>query len=341
MSCSANKLRLQKRSHRIVMAISMQAISGAVQARDIERQLHYVVTVEARQTWKRSDPKTGEEWSKATTTQRYEITTRLKSDGQLQVRNLEDLDRNTRFEAKIIFLARRAKKEFEASGHPFQLPRTPEEKAALSNRMQEDISACKGDQRCNSDVTMRYASIFAALEYPAALEEDTVPGTYLYFLPFHGCAEQSRVTLEMQIDGVRFNKDVDRLVPFSEHHSADSIDSSDGLALCDHFGATIDTQDSTRSMYLDNVFIPRPVGATIHTENGHTSTQQEPQPVPSAVVDWLAATLRHAASSGSVTTTLPLPLSLNGNSTWLGLWQGAAKVSFQWSFTEVAPVATR
>jgi len=49
--------------------------------------------------------------------------------------------------------------------------------------------------------------------------------------------------------------------------------------------------------------------------------------------------LRQAPASGNASATLPLPMSLNGNSTWLGLWQGTAKVTLQWSFSEVTPQA--
>lgn len=70
--------------------------------------------------------------------------------------------------------------------------------------------------------------------------------------------------------------------------------------------------------------------------NGHTSRETQYQPMPSAALDWMNEDLRHAPATGSTSATLPLPLSLNGNSTWLGLWTGTAKVSMQWSFREVA-----
>lgn len=304
-------------------------------AAPIERELHYVVTVEAQQTWEKHEPKTGEEWSKATSTQHYEVTTRLISDGKLEVRNLQALNLDERMEAKIVYLARRAKKEFEASGQPFHLPKTEAERQAFSNRRQADEFKCQKDLQCYSDVELRYASILAAVDWPEALEDETVPGTFFYFVPYRGCPEKSRVTLEIQIDGMRYNKDDKKVIPFSEHHSADTTDASDGTWLCQHFGATIDTQDKNKSMYLDNVFIPRPIGISTFTESGHTSRTPEPQSVPTAVVEWLAATLRHAPPSGSASAVVPLILPLNANATWLGLWKGSAKVAFTWSFTEV------
>ncbi|GAC1619718.1 MAG: hypothetical protein NVS9B10_00710 [Nevskia sp.] len=302
------------------------------------RQLHYLVTVEAEQSWHKNDPKyPGEQWSKATTKQRYEVTTRLRSDGELQLRNLNDFDPPTRFEAKTIFLARQAAKAFAQEGKPFHIPHTEAEKAALSAEVQAAMADCKESMACRNERMLRYAAIYAVIENPQALEPDTEPGTYDYFLPYPGCLDSSRVTLEMQIDGVRFNKTQKEFVPFSEHHSADTVNGSDGLALCKHYTAVIDTQDKSKPMYLDNVFVPRPIGTTTYTEGGHTSTTPEPQPMPGAAIEWVAATLRHAAVSGKAATTVPLSLSLNGNSTWLGLWTGTAKVEVEWSFTEVPP----
>lgn len=322
--------------HWLLLALAT-LLPTALQAAPIERQLRFVVTVDAQQSWKKNDPKyPGEQWSKATSKQRYEVATNLRSDGALEVRNLLDPDLSTRLEAKTIRLARLAKKQFEASGKPFKLPTTDAEIQALNRQMQLDVSSCKGNVTCNSDTTLRYAAIFAAIQYPEALEPDTEPGTYQYFTAFKGCPGSSRITVDMQIEGVRYNKSSDKFVKFSERRNADTVNASDGLPLCDHFTAVIDTEDKAKPMWLENVFVPRPEGITEFTENGHTSRTQEPQPMPSAVLEWLEATLKNAASSGKASVVLPLPLSLNGNSTWLGLWVGTAKVDFEWAFTPVA-----
>ena len=311
---------------------------GTPTPKPIDRELHYVITVDAEQDWHKNDPKyPGEQWSKATTKQRYEVTTRLRSEGELEVRNLNDFDPPTRFEAKTIFLARQAARAFAREGKPFHIPQTAAEKTALSSEVQVAMAECKDSAECRNERMLRYAAIFAVIENPDALKPDTEPGTYLYFLPYAGCTDISRVTLEMQIDGVRFNKTQKDFVPFSEHHSADTVNGSDGLALCKHYNAVIDTRDREKPMYLDNVFVPRPIGTTTYTEGGHTSHTPEPQPVPGAAVEWVAALLRHAPVRGKASATVPLTLSLNGNSTWLGLWTGSAKVDVEWNFTEVAP----
>jgi hypothetical protein len=302
----------------------------------VERELKLVVSVEATQDWKKNDPQfPGEQWSKATATQRWEIRTRLKSDGVLHGYDLLDPDLDTRMWAKTAHLARQAKKMLDRPGQPFQLPRSEAEKSAFMRKVQERDIACKGDVACRRNLTMESAAIMAAIQNPELLEPDDTPGRFLYFLPFAGCAEQSRVQLSLAIEGVRYNKTSDKLVPFSERRQADTVDASDGLRLCDHFLATIDTQDPQKRMRQETLYIPTPVGVTLYTESGHTSRTEQPQPLVGAALDWVNNTLRHAATTGTATTTLPLPLSLNGNSTWLGQWTGTAKVTMQWSFEPV------
>lgn len=326
----------------VALALLAAPVSAAPAAspKPLERELHFVVTVDAEQSWAKDDPKhPGKQWSRAVAHQRWEVRTRLRSNGHLEVRDLLDPDISARMDAKTIFLARQAKAQLEQSGKPFKLPQNDEEKSALMQQMQEQIFSCKGEPTCTHDLTLQYAALMAAIEHPEALEDDTVPGQYLYFLPYKGCPEESRVTLNLAIDGERFNKDVDRLVSFSERRSADTQDASDGLALCEHFTAVVDTRDSKRPVKQETIFVPRPVGVTDYTERGHTSHAEEPEPLIGAALDWVNDTLRQAAESGSASATLPLPMSLNGNSTWLGVWQGTAKVTLQWSFAEVPPAA--
>ena len=325
-------------SARILPVAALTFLSGAVAAQSLERELRVIVTIEAAQDWKKNDPEyPGEQWSKATGSQRWEIRTRLRSDGTLHAYDLLDPDLDTRMWAKTVHLARQAKKLLDRPGQPFELPRTAEEKANFMREVKVKDMACKGDTACRRRHTMQTAAIMAAIENPELLEADDLPGRYLYFLPYPGCLEESRVSLSLSIEGVRYNKTVDEFVPFRERRSADTVNASDGLALCEHFAATIDTQDPERRMRQETIFIPRPVGTTEYTESGHTSRRQEPQPLIGAVLNWANASLRHANTRGDTSVTVPLPLSLNGNSTWLGQWTGVAKARMEWSFEEVPP----
>lgn len=309
--------------------------------RPAERELHIVATIDATQTWKKNDPEhPGEQWSKGSAKQRYEITTRLRSEGKLELRNLLDPDLEARLEAKTIHLARQAKKMLDQPGHPLKLPTNEKEKAEFMVQMQLDLDKCVGDLVCGYEKRLYYAAILAAVENPQAMEEDTEPGRYLYFLPYKGCPQRDRITLTMAIDGVRYNKDVDEFIPFSERHSADSVNAVDELALCTHFTAVIDTQDPEKPMWQETIFVPRPEGITEYTENNHTSREKQPQPLVMAVVDWMGHVLRHAPESGKASAVLPLALPLNQNATWLGLWTGTANVTMEWSFKEVPAAQT-
>lgn len=307
-----------------------------VLAQPIERELHYLVTVDATQDWYKNDPKyPGDQHSKGWTKQKYELKVRLRSDGELHVRNLLDPNLEARMEAKVVRLARQALKKKDADGNPMKIPKTEEERAAFSRKMSHALRACNAEPTCYSDTMLTFAAIIAAADYPEALEEENIPGRYLYFEPFEGCAESSRITLRTEIEGVRYNKTSDKFVPFSETHEADTVNASDGIRLCSHFLAVIDTQEKERPMYQETIFVPRPVGLSTYTESAHTSRTEEPQPMPMAATDWMTEHLRRAEPSGETTVDLPLVLPLNGNATWLGKWKGNAKVTMRWSFDEV------
>lgn len=322
-------------------ALSLMAVPhmGLAQGDDhtpVVYALKIVATVDATQQWEKNDPEyPGEQWSKAKGKQRYEILTELRSDGRLEVRNLLHPDLETRLEAKVIFLARTVARQMRAEGKEVRLPETEAEQAELNEQMYREMRACKGEAGCSNEVSQRYSALFAAMQYPEAMEEDTVPGRFMYFLPFDGCRESSRVQMALAIDGVRYNKNERDLVEFSERRSADTVDASDGMTLCEHFTVVVDTEDEENGLYVENVFVPRPVGITEYTENGHTTREEQSQPMPPAALDWMTETLRHAPLSGKASATLPLPMSLNGNSTWLGLWKGEADVEMEWSFIAV------
>lgn len=311
-------------------------LPSVLNAAPVERELHITVEVDATQEWKKNDPDyPGEQWSKGSTQQRYELRTRLRSDGKHELRNLLDPDLNTRLEAKTIHLARQAKKYFDRPGKPFVIPTDPAQRTALVNQMQRRYFECNAEPECVFEAQLHAAALMAALQFPEALEEEDGEGRYQYFLPYTGCPQSSRVTMTMAIDGVRYNKDVDKFIPFKERRSADSVNASDGLAMCKHMLAVIDLKDAKQPMYQETIWVPTPRGITEYTENDHTSREEQSQPMPTAVLDWMTETLRHAPIKGSAKASLPLPLALNANQTVLGLFKGTAHVTMHWSFEEV------
>lgn len=340
--CAANAQAAAPATPSKAPAKNAPAITRPAVAGPVDRELHVKVSVEATQDWKKNDPKyPGEQWSKGSTRQSYEIRTRLRSDGRLELRNLLDPVLDERLEAKTIHLARQAKKFFDRPGKPFVIPKDPKQKEALINEVQRRYLDCSGNAECVFEAQLHGAALLAAMQIPEALEDDEEGDRrYQYFLPYQGCPESSRVTLTMAIDGVRYNKDVDKFIPFKERRSADSVNTSDGLTMCKHLLAVIDTRDPDRPMYQETIWVPTPRGITEYTENDHTSREEQSQPMPTAVLDWMTETLRHAPASGTATVSLPLPLALNANQTVLGLFTGTVKATMTWSFKEVAPTAS-
>jgi hypothetical protein len=211
----------------------------------------------------------------------------------------------------------------------------PSDEERFAQQMYQLYQQCGVDQACTAEMQMLHAAVVAAQQYPEALEEENIPGQYRYFEAYSGCPGASRVQLELDIEGERYNKSAKKIVAFKEHREADTVNPDEGKPLCMFFTAVIDTKAEEKSFYLENVHVPRPFGETTFTERGHTERKTESQPMPPAVLDWMTATLRHAEPSGTVEATLPLYMSLNGNSTWLGIWKGEARVTMDWSFDEV------
>ena len=310
----------------------------AYSAEPIYRQFKYEITIDAKQDWYKNDPEyPGDQHSKGWARHRYVVSTWLKSDGELQVRNLLDPDVEKRLEAKVIRLARQALKMADESGNPIEIPQTAEERSAFTMKMNKRLMACKAEATCYNDTMTQYAAIMAAIDYPGALEEDTVPGRYLYFEPFKGCPESTKMEVEMEVEGIRYNKTVDRFVPFKEVRKADRVNPTDSLRLCSRMLAVIDTQAEERPMYQETLFIPSPYGVTDYTESKKTQRTEEPQPIMTEVTDWLGIELRRNEPSGEINADVPIVLPLNSNATWLGKFKGIAKVSMKWSFDEGKP----
>lgn len=322
----------QSKSVMAFSALLLLVSSPLVLADTQVRALHIVVEFDAQQTWQSDTKEYGKEHSEATTHQRYELTTHLRSDNIPHSRNLLDRDLKTRLKAKTIHLASQAKRRLAAAGKPINIPHTEAEKSALAQRMQEDQFACHGDEVCRRGVMELYTALFAAAQYPNAGKKDTGKVNFLYFEPFSKCSNMTRVTMQMSIKGRHYNKGKHEVVPFTEQRSADSENTPEDVPLCEHYLAVIDTQDVAQPMYLENVYLPSAIGETVHTELGNTQRATESQPMNADVLGWVTQQLRHAPASGSVQGTVKLDTPLSGISEDSGGSEGTAQVKLTWSF---------
>ena len=96
----------------------------------MDRQLRIVITPDGAQDWRNEL-----QWYKASTQQRYELTTTLRSDGKLEGANLLDPDTTRRLAIKTEYLRRKGVAMLQANGFD---PASPTLMPDLSSRAQKD-----------------------------------------------------------------------------------------------------------------------------------------------------------------------------------------------------------
>lgn len=301
-------------------------------AAPMDRQLRIVITLDGAQDWRNEL-----QWYKASTQQRYELTTTLRSDGKLEGANLLDPDTTRRLAIKTEYLRRKGVAMLKANGFD---PASPTLMSDLSSRAQKDNFNCKGDTVCLSQTGARYAALMAAAVEPDNSGIFAGEPRYLFFSDFPGCPNQLRAVNRIQAQGeTAYGRKKDKLHPFSLDMKGDFAGSEqDRNALCTYFVAVVDTQE--QKLYVENVYIPSARGTVTRTEFGKTETREADIPVAEPLQGWVNQTLRMNALSGSAKAVLPLTQPLDGNATILGNFTGEGRATLEWSWTP-APAAAR
>lgn len=309
------------------LLLGLACVTGTARA-DVDRYLNVVITVDGQQNWRNAL-----QWSKATTTQRYEFGTGLRSDGKLQGANINDPDTDRRMIIKTEYLRQKGMAQIRSAGFD---PNSPDLQQKLSANAQKDSFGCNGDPICISEVGSRYASLMAAAvepPNPAAMEGEP---RYQFYFGYPGCPNRIHDTQQSDTTGeTAWGRKKDHIYPYSLKTSADSAGSeTDRKSLCTYFTIVIDTKE--QKMYVDNVYIPSARGRIQRTEFEKTTDTEADLPVPPSVIEWATETLRLAPLSGKAEATVPLTMPLDGNSTVLGGFEGSAKVTMTWSFNPPA-----
>ncbi|MDB5986493.1 MAG: hypothetical protein JWR16_1546 [Nevskia sp.] len=310
----------------------------AVRAAELDRQLELKIDIEGQQTWKNALQS-----SKGSTKQHYELVTRLRTDGKLQGANLLDPDFDRRMAIKQEFLKRKGLEQAKRNGAVMNVPHTEEEKRLASAQVQQDMYKCNGDPDCMSSVVERYSAIFAqAAEDSEKPGKPNIgaqlldqPGRYLFFFGYDGCPNRIHAVQTTHIEGEQaFDKAKKNLVPFSLQRDADSSgNAADQKSLCRRYTIVVDTEDN--KIFVENVYLPSPLGVSVSTLNGHSDRQERELPLVEELLDWLTQTLKTAKASGNASATLRLTRPFDGNASVGGLFDGAAKVTLSWSFLPV------
>lgn len=314
-------------------AVSMFAIfPAAVSAAAAERQLSIQLTVDGSQSWRNAL-----QWSQSTTQQRYELTTRLRSDGRLYAENLLDPDMEKRL---------RIKGEYYTYQGLLQLKQQNGGMLPGANSLSPEISAesLKGNPGCIPGVDCPGASperftAIAALQdnTPAELEKfmksyDAPGGHWLYFMGYSGCPNRLQLSYRAHFAGEQaFDHDKKRLQPFEMEWAAQTQGTAEEQAgLCRRYVVTLNT--ATGEMNIENAYIPSPRGTSVRKTGSGVDRHDADLPPPYEVMRWADDLLHKARETGAQSATLRLTQSLDGNSSVLGLFDGTAKVSLVWAF---------
>lgn len=319
--------------HPALVAMLIAASLGSAQAASIDRELRIKVDIEAQQSWRNVL-----QWSKAKATQHYEWSTVLRSDGKLEGANLVDPDLNTRLAVKTEYLRRKGLEQLRAAGID---PSSPDLMKSISDRMQKDNFACKGDPVCMSETGVKYAMLMAAATEPDNSAIFEGEPRYQFFFGFSGCANRIHVLHTSDTAGeTAYGRNKDKIFPYALKANADFAGTdTDRKSMCSYFTGVVDTKDQT--VYWDNIYIPTVRGTLVRTEFERTQTTEGDIAMPQEVMSWVNSTLRHSPFTGDANAAIPLKFPLDGNSTVLGTFDGLANVKMAWSFSPLTPGAAK
>lgn len=323
-----NRIRITRA---LGVASVLLGLAGVATAAPMDRKLEITVTLEGKQDWRNVL-----QWSKATTTQRYEFATGLRSEGNLEGANLLDMDQDRRLAIKTEYLRRKGAAKLKASGID---PNSPDLQGQISTRMQKDSFACKGDAVCMSETAGKYAELMAAAVEPDNSAIFEGEPRYLFFFGYPGCPNRIRAVNKTHVAGeTAYGRNKDHIFPYVLDLNGDSTGSArDQASMCSYYTVVIDTKD--QKMFVENVYIPASHGKSVRTEFEKTQTQDTELPIAEPLQGWINRTLRETSLSGSTSTTLNLNMPLDGNSTVLGDFTGEGKATLKWAWTGGAPSA--
>lgn len=320
--------------HRIkfrVMALMLLSSVPLLSTAGVQRELRLNITLDATQDWRNEL-----QWGKATTQQKYVLSTELRSDGRLYPENLlnPDFDRRIAFKTEFYTYQGLVELRQEFGG---RLPKPDEVSAELSIGSLTMGEGCIPGHNCPNASPQRYAAIAAVQsrspeELAALIAKFEAPGgRWLYFGGFSGCGNQLQIDYQSHFAGERaFDRARKNLKPFEMDWKASEASPEDQATLCKRYTVTVDTESN--QMYIENVYLPSPLGHSTRKTNSYVDNRDRELPPAQELMSWVNEVLAKAPLEGARQDSLKLTLPLDGDSTVLGSFEGAGKASLSWSF---------
>ena len=127
-------------------------------------------------------------------------------------------------------------------------------------------------------------------------------------------------------------------MPWTLDRSANSTGNTDDRAnLCQRYTVTVDIRSG--DIYLENLYIPSPMGSSRLRRNKTIEQEDRELPVAAEMLVWSSEQLRRTREIASFTATLPANSPFDGDATVLGTFTGKMDVTMSWSFKPVAGAA--
>lgn len=310
----------------VLLATTAVTAPAASAPAPLDRKLSISISLDGQQDWKNVL-----QWSKATTTQRYEFAVSLRSDGRLNAPNLLEPNTEQRMAIKTEYLRQQGLRRLRAMGID---PASPSLMQELSARAQKANFDCKGDSVCLSDTSIRFAELMAAAVEPDNSVLFEGEPRYQYFFGYPGCSNSVHAQHEYAAKGeTAYGRNKDKLFPYTLSYHGDSRGTTQEQAsLCTFFTVVVDTREN--KMFVENVYIPAAHGKVVRDEFEKTRIEESKElPIPAPLQGFVNDQLRHAGFSGEAQEALKLTLPLDGNATVLGNWTGTANTTLKWSWT--------
>ncbi len=296
--------------------------------------------IDADQQWS-----AGQDWGKTRISERYRIVTQGQWSGELDSVDPLAPDFAQKQMARAAAVQQRVQDVQRRTGTaPIDVPKTPEARQALMQKMQREQQACGGDVQCLMNLSNRYTPVLNAIAmqssgaaYGQAAPAENVDldaeeeARYARYTGYESCPSTVEVRVDYRAEGAY--GDVGGMVPWRETYSADNRGNDLQRKMqCLALDLVFDVQ--SKSFHSQGLGLPAPRGKRVYWDrlHGEDVNPDSEVPVLSEALDWASEQLRAAPASGSRTITLR-PKQARGGTVLNGATHsGEIRVKLNWRF---------
>lgn len=262
----------------------------------------------------------------------YTLVTYFETDGELQQFNTKD----PQYAQKMMGHAQNVQNNVRAAQGKAPLPKMTQQQ--LQEYVQKKQAACGADQNCLMKLAMEAQELMSNMDVGGATSAGSAdaytgdePPRYLNYNGFDNCGASAQVFVDRTTSGNL--SDVNGPIPYTVIDKADYRSNPTELRMyCNSHSLVVDSKDG--SFHMDTYVVPQGKGTSVRTIRGKTEQSNGEAATHGEVYGWVGEQLRHAAPSGTKTTTVKLSQG-RGGAIHSGDYSGEAKVQVTWKLENV------